>query len=315
MMDENIPEMHRKLPLKGRDLVSIKDVSKEEILSLLARAEGMKKECPGPILKGHILASCFYEPSTRTRLSFEAAMKRLGGDVIGFDDSATTSFQKGESLDDAMKIIGYYSDIMVIRHPQEGSAREAAAASATPVVNGGDGANEHPTQTLLDLFTIKECQGRLNGLKVGFVGDLLNGRTVHSLAPTLGMFDNRFYFVAPPSLEMPSAICQSLRQAGVPFSFHPTIEEIISKVDVLLMTRVQKERFTSSEEYLRVKDHFVLTEKMLQNAQPHLKILHPLPRVNEIEKGVDNTPYAYYFQQAQNGLWVRQALLAMILGK
>ena len=301
--------------MKGRDLVSIKDLSKEEILNLLVRADQMKKENPGPILNGHILASCFYEPSTRTRLSFESAMKRLGGEVIGFAESATTSLQKGESLYDAMKIIGYYSDVMVIRHPQEGSAREAAEASGTPVINGGDGANEHPTQTLLDLFTIKECQGRLHGLKVGFVGDLLNGRTVHSLAPTLGMFDNRFYFVAPRALEMPSAICQDLRQMGVPFSFHPTIEEIIGKVDVLFMTRVQQERFTNHEEYLKVKDHFRLTEAMLHSAAPHLKILHPLPRVNEIDKGIDTTPYAYYFPQAQNGLWVRQALLAMILGK
>lgn len=301
--------------MKGRDLVSIKDLSKEEILNLLIRAEEMKKESPGAILKGHILASCFYEPSTRTRLSFESAMKRLGGDVIGFSDSSTTSLQKGESLHDAMKIIAYYSDVMVIRHPHEGSAREAAEASATPVVNGGDGANEHPTQTLLDLFTIKECQGRLHGLKVGFVGDLLNGRTVHSLAPTLGMFDNRFYFVAPRALEMPSGICQNLRQMGVPFSFHPTIEEIIGKVDVLFMTRIQQERFASHEEYLKVKDHFILTEATLQGAESHLKILHPLPRVNEIEKGVDKMPHAYYFQQAQNGLWVRQALLAMILGK
>ncbi len=303
------------MSMKGRDLVSIKDLSKEEILSLLVRAEEMKKESPGCILKGHILASCFYEPSTRTRLSFESAMKRLGGEVIGFADSATTSLQKGESLHDAMKIIGYYSDVMVIRHPQKGSAQEAAEASDTPVVNGGDGANEHPTQTLLDLFTIKECQGRLHGLKVAFVGDLLNGRTVHSLAPTLGMFDNRFYFVAPQSLEMPSAICQSLRQAGVPFSFHPSIEELIGKIDVLFMTRIQQERFASHEEYLKVKDHFILTEAMLRSAGPHLKILHPLPRVNEIEKGVDKTPYAYYFPQAQNGLWVRQALLAMLLGK
>lgn len=303
------------MSMRGRDLVSIKDLSKEEILNLLVRAEEMKKESPGPILKGHILASCFYEPSTRTRLSFEAAMKRLGGEVIGFADAATTSLQKGESLQDAMKIMGYYSDIMVIRHPKEGSAWEAAVASDTPVINGGDGANEHPTQTLLDLFTIQECQGRLQGLKVGFVGDLLNGRTVHSLVPTLGMLDSRFYFVAPQSLEMPSAICQNLRQVGVPFSFHRTIEEIIGKVDVLFMTRIQQERFVSHEEYLKVKDHFVLTEAMLRSAQPHLKILHPLPRVNEIDRGVDKTPYAYYFQQAQNGLWVRQALLAMLLGR
>lgn len=301
--------------MKGRDLISIKDLSKEEMLELLSRAEEIKKNHPGAILKGHILASCFYEPSTRTRLSFEAAMKRLGGEVIGFSDVATTSIQKGESLNDAMKVIGYYSDIMVIRHPLEGSAQTAAEASETPVVNGGDGTNEHPTQTLLDLFTIQECQGRLSDLKVAFVGDLLNGRTVHSLVPTLGAFGNRFYFVAPPSLDMPTPICQSLREAGVPFSFHRTIEEIVDKIDVLIMTRIQQERFRTQEEYLKVKDHFILTLKILKHAKPHLKILHPLPRVNEIDTKIDQTSHAYYFPQAQNGLWVRQALLAMILGK
>lgn len=301
--------------MKNRDIVSIKDLSKEEILAVLDRAEEMKQKSPGPILKGHILANCFFEPSTRTRLSFESAMKRLGGEVIGFSEPTTTSAQKGETLHDAMKIMGYYSDIMVIRHPAAGSAQEAAEASDTPVINGGDGPNEHPTQTLLDLFTIKECQGKLTGLKIGFVGDLLNGRTVHSLAPTLGMFDNRFYFVSPPALGMPSAICQNLRQTGVPFSLHPTIEEILGRVDILFMTRVQGERFRSQEEYQKLKDHFILKPHMLQGAQKNLKILHPLPRVNEIERGVDQTPYAYYFQQAQNGLWIRQALLAMILGK
>jgi len=300
--------------MKGRDLVLIKDLSQEEILRVLSRASEMKKQSPGPILKGHILASCFFEPSTRTRLSFESAMKRLGGDVIGFADSMTTSGQKGESLEDAMKIIGYYSDLIVIRHPQEGSAQIAADAADPPVINGGDGANEHPTQTLLDLFTIQECQGKLNGLKIGFVGDLLNGRTVHSLAPTLGMFGNRFYFVAPPSLEMPASICQSLKQAGVPFSLHPTIEEVIGKVDILFMTRVQAERFKNKEEYHTLKDHFQLTPQMLQRAQSHLKILHPLPRLNEIDRKIDTTPYAHYFQQAQNGLWVRQALLTLLLG-
>jgi aspartate carbamoyltransferase catalytic subunit len=301
--------------MKGRDIVSISDLNKEEILSILERAQIMKSGDREPVLKGHLLASCFFEPSTRTRLSFEAAMKRLGGDVIGFSDGATTSSQKGETLHDTMKVLGSYCDIIVIRHPTSGSAKEAAQATETPVINGGDGANEHPTQTLLDLFTIRECQGRMDGLKVAFVGDLLNGRTVHSLAPALGLFDNRLYFVSPPSLAMPEKICQHLRKNGVLFSHHHAIEDVIDKADILFMTRVQQERFTNIQEFHQVRDHFILTPQILKKGKTNLKVLHPLPRVNEIEKTVDTTPYAYYFPQAQNGLWVRQALLAMLLGK
>ncbi len=301
--------------MKGRDIVSIKDFSKEEILALLSRTEEMKRQPPEPILKGNILASCFFEPSTRTRLSFESAMRRLGGDVIGFSEAHSTSSTKGESLSDTMKMIGYYSDLIVIRHPQIGSAREAAESTEIPVINGGDGSNEHPTQTLVDLYTILECQGRLNDLKIAFVGDLLYGRTVHSLVPALGFFDNRFYFVSPPTLEIPQSICQSLKQAGIPFSFHPTIEEIVGKVDILFMVRVQSERFSSSQDYLKVKDHFILTPEMLKQVKPNLKILHPFPRVNEIDRAVDKTSYAHYFPQAQNGLWVREAVLATLLGK
>ncbi len=299
--------------MKGRDFVTIKEFGSEEILSLLDLAKKMKQEPPGPILKGTILANCFFEPSTRTRLSFESAMKRLGGEVIGFADALSTSSQKGESLYDAMKVIGYYADVLVIRHPLEGAARMAAEACNKPVINGGDGANEHPTQTLLDLFSIRECQGRINQLNVAFVGDLLHGRTIHSLAPALSLFDNRFYFVAPPQLAIPESICQQLRQKGTPFSFHQSIEEIIDKVDILYMTRIQRERLATMEEYMNVKDHFVLTSQLLAKGQTHLKVLHPLPRVNEIDKEVDETPYAYYFPQAENGLWVRQALLKVLL--
>lgn len=301
--------------MKGRDIVSIQDLKKEELLSILDRAERMKSGDREPVLKGHILASCFFEPSTRTRLSFEAAMKRLGGEVIGFSDATTTSSQKGETLHDTMKVLGYYSDVIVIRHPASGSAKEAAESTETPVINGGDGSNEHPTQTLLDLFTIRECQGKMEGLKVAFVGDLLNGRTVHSLAPALGLFENRLYFVSPPSLALPETICQDLRKSGVLFSHHTAIDDVIDKADILFMTRVQGERFKDIHEFQRVRDHYILTPQILKKAKQNLKVLHPLPRVNEIEKTVDTTPYAYYFPQAQNGLWVRQALLAMILGK
>jgi aspartate carbamoyltransferase catalytic subunit len=301
--------------MKGQDILSIKEMSKAQILEILSRASEIKKNHPGPILKGHLMASCFFEPSTRTRLSFETAMRRLGGEVIGFAEPTISSAQKGESLHDAIKIIGLYSDLVVLRHPLEGSARQAAEATEKPVINAGDGANEHPTQTLLDLFTILECQKKLEGLNVAFVGDLLYGRTVHSLSLGLRLFGSRLYFVSPPSLAMPDTICQTLRQGGIPFSFHQSIEEVIDKVDILYMTRVQKERFASPDEYAHVKDRFILSTSLLEKAQPHLRVLHPLPRVNEIEKGVDATPYAYYFQQAENSLYVRQAILAMLLGK
>ncbi|MCC5831520.1 MAG: aspartate carbamoyltransferase [Chlamydiales bacterium] len=298
-----------------KDLISIKELKREEIESLLKRAYELKQKPPGPILQGHVMASCFFEPSTRTRLSFEAAMKRLGGEVIGFADDASTSLQKGESIYDSMKIIGLYSDVVVIRHPLEGSARQAARATDKPVINAGDGANEHPTQTLLDLFTIEECLGKPDGLHIAFVGDLHFGRTVHSLAYALKQFDVRLYFVSPPSLSMPPAVCEELKRAGVPFSFHNRIEEVVGRSDILYMTRVQKERFHDAVEYNRVKDRYILTRAHLEEAKEGLKVLHPLPRLNEIAPEVDETCHAYYFPQAENGLYVRQALLCKLLGK
>lgn len=300
--------------MKGKDLISIRDLSKEQITQILDRAQEMKNRKVGPLLQGRLMASCFFEPSTRTRLSFEAGMKRLGGEVIGFTESSSTAIQKGESLYDSMKIIGFYSDLIVVRHPLEGSARVAAEATDKPVINAGDGSNEHPTQTLLDLFTIRECQTKIEGLNIAFVGDLLNGRTVHSLALALRLFNVRLYFVSPSSLQMPESICQALRQEGIPFSCHQSLEKIIDKIDLLYMTRVQKERFSHIDEYLKLKDQFILTPHQLERGQKHLKVLHPLPRVNEIEKSIDETPHAYYFQQAENGVYVRQAVLATLLG-
>ncbi len=297
------------------DLVSIKDLSKDEILELLSLSEKIKANPPGPVLKGKLMASCFFEPSTRTRLSFEAAMKRLGGDVIGFTAETATSTEKGESLHDSMRVISLYSDLIVIRHPLEGSARQAAEASDKPVINAGDGSNEHPTQTLLDLFTIKESHKRLDNLRIAFVGDLLYGRTVHSLSLAFAHFDARLYFVSPPSLSMPEHVCEELKRAGVPYSFHTSIDEVIEHADILYMTRVQKERFTNPEEYLRVKDHLILTPKILESGKKELKVLHPLPRVNEISRSVDEMEQAFYFSQAENGLYVRQALLCKLLGK
>jgi aspartate carbamoyltransferase catalytic subunit len=298
--------------LARKSIISIADLSKEEIETVLHKSVEIKKHSPGEILKGAILATCFFEPSTRTRLSFEAAMHRLGGQVIGFSDHLSTSSVKGESLQDTIKVISGYADAIVIRHPMEGSARLAQEASSVPVINAGDGANQHPTQTLLDLFTIQECQGKLQGLSIAFVGDLKYGRTVHSLATACALFDMRLYFISPEQLTLPESILHELRKKGVKFSFHQSLEEVIGKVDILYMTRIQKERLITIE-YDKINTHFVLTKSMLEHAKSHMRILHPLPRVGEISSEVDETPYAYYFQQAKNGLYVRQALLSLIL--
>ncbi len=298
--------------IQGRSLISIADLSKEEILTILKKADEIKKKTPKELLKGKILASCFFEPSTRTRLSFEAAMIRLGGNVIGFSDSTSTSAQKGESLHDAIKVIGHYADVLVFRHPKDGSARVASEATNKPVLNAGDGINQHPTQTLLDLFTIKECQGKLKGLNIAFIGDLKNGRTVHSLSLASAHFDMRLFFVSPSQLGLPDEISHVLKKQGIKFSFHPTLEEVISKADILYMTRMQSERLNPSERE-KFKETLILTEGMLSKAKKNMRVLHPLPRVNEIEATVDKTPHAYYFQQAENGLYVRMALLSLIL--
>ncbi len=301
-----------KKSLAGRNLISIADLSKEEILHILKTAEEMKHKAPGALLQGKILASCFFEPSTRTRLSFEAAMIRLGGNTIGFSDSASTSTKKGETLHDAMRVIGGYADILVIRHPSEGAARLAAEAAGKPVINAGDGSNQHPTQALTDLFTLKECQGKLKGLNIALIGDLKYGRTVHSLSLACAHFDMRLFFVSPEELSLPDETAQALKKHGLKFSFHRTIEEVIGKADVLYMTRIQKERFEPSV-YEKYKEAYRLTPVTLAKAPKHLKILHPLPRLSEIDPSVDTTPYAYYFQQAENGLYVRMALLSHIL--
>lgn len=301
--------------MKGRSLISIGDLSKEELLSVIERAQALKKERPAPLLQGKIMASCFFESSTRTRLSFESAMKRLGGEVIGFSDSSSTSQMKGEALDDMMRVIGMYSDVIVMRSPIEKSAELVAKATSVPVINAGDGSNEHPSQTLLDLFTIYEAQGRLDGLHIAFVGDLLHSRTVHSLALALRHFDSRLYFVAPHALALPDVICRQLRQDQLLFSFHRTIEEVVGKVDILYMTRLQKERFSNPDEHSQAQGFFRLTPNILSLAKSHMKVLHPLPRLQEIDREVDKTPFAYYFPQAENGLYVRQAILTQVFGK
>lgn len=301
--------------LKGRDIISIAELTKNEMLDVLKTATSLKKKPQLKLLDGYTMGSCFFEPSTRTRLSFESAMHHLGGSVVGFADPSVTSTKKGETLHDSIKIVSQYVDVIAMRHPLDGAARRAAEASDKPVINGGDGANQHPTQTLLDLFTIQETQKNLESLTIAFVGDLKYGRTVHSLAQALTHFNARVYCVAPPSLQMPGYILDAFKANKIRFSMHERLEEILDKVDILYMTRIQGERFPDQMEYEKVKDVYRLTKTMLAEVKPTMRVLHPLPRVNEIATDVDDTPYAYYFEQAQNGLYVRQAVLAMVLGK
>ena len=295
----------------GRDLVSIADLNKQEIEHILSAAARLRKRAEPDLCRGTILANCFYEPSTRTRLSFEAAMYRLGGSCLGFSDASMTSAKKGETFSDSIRIISSYADILTLRHPLEGSARLAAEISAKPVINAGDGANQHPTQTLLDLFTIQECQHKIDGLNIAIAGDLKYGRTVHSLCLALLHYRVRLYFICPDALSLPDAIVQELRRTGIKFSFHTTLDEVLPKADILYMTRIQKERMVDID----LENTCRLRFNQLDKVKPHLKILHPLPRVDEIETSIDTTPYAYYFQQAENGLYVRMALLALLLGK
>jgi len=300
-------------PLYQKNIISISDLSRAELELILTTAQSLKHNPLPELLKNKIIASCFFEASTRTRLSFETAVQRLGGTVIGFDSAGNTSLaQKGETLADSVKVIASYADAFFMRHPQEGAARLAAEFTTIPVINGGDGSNQHPTQTLLDLFTIYETQNRLDNLNIAFVGDLKYGRTVHSLAQALSLFNCNFYFIAPEALAMPDYILEELNDKGINYSVHASIEEVIDSLDVLYMTRVQKERFDETE-YQHIKSAFLLNTEMLENVRENLKILHPLPRVDEINTNVDRTPYAYYFQQAQNGIYARQALLALLL--
>lgn len=300
---------------KGRDIISIKDLTREDILTVLRVAKRLKDTPHPTLLKNYVLATLFFEPSTRTRLSFETAMERLGGTVIGFSDAQVSSASKGETLYDSIRIIGNYADVIAMRHPLEGAARRAAEATAKPILNGGDGANQHPTQTLLDLFTIHETQHKLKNLHIALTGDLKYGRTVHSLAQALVHFPCHLHLVSPESLAMPEYILHDIKRHKIPFSIHQSLETLLPKLDILYMTRIQKERFPDLLEYERVKNTYIITTESLKGVKKNLRILHPLPRVNEIHSSVDETPYAYYFEQAENGIFVRQALLALVLGK
>jgi len=301
-------------PFYQRDLLSSKDIGLNEINLILSTAQKMKATSFAKSLTDKIIAHCFFEPSTRTRLSFEAAALRLGAQNIGFANKDVLSIQKGETLHDTMRMIDEYADLIVIRHPKEGAAALAAQIAKHPVINAGDGANQHPTQALIDLFTIQECQSRIDGLSMALVGDLKFARTIHSFTQLCSLYDVRLYFVSPSSLSLPDALCDDLKKRGLPFSFHHTLEEIIPKVDILYLTRIQQERFNVGD-YEWVNSPFTLTTSLLQKAKSNLKILHPLPRVDEIAREVDHTPFAYYFEQASNGVCVRQALLHLILNK
>lgn len=301
--------------MKQHSLTTIANLSRQEIEHLLEMASEFEKHPNRELLKGRVVATLFFEPSTRTRLSFETAANRLGARVIGFSDPKATSTTKGETLHDTIMMVSQYADIIAMRHYLEGAATYAAEVAPIPIINAGDGAHQHPSQTLLDLYSIKKTQGKLDNLNILLVGDLKYGRTVHSLIMAMRHFSPTFHFIAPPELAMPEEYKQYCHQNNI--IFHESSDfnrDAINSSDIIYMTRVQKERFTDLMEYERVKDAFILEASMLTEAKDNMRILHPLPRVNEITPDVDATPHAYYFEQARNGLYARQAIISDCLG-
>ncbi len=299
--------------MDNKSLVSISDYSKEKILHILEKAEQFEANPNQEILKGKVVASLFFEPSTRTRLSFETAINRLGGKVVGFSDTSTTSSTKGETLKDTITMVSGYADLIVMRHPLDGAARYASEVSCVPVVNAGDGSNQHPTQTMLDLYSIKKTQGTLENLNIYMVGDLKYGRTVHSLLMAMSHFKPTFTFIAPDELKMPQEYKNFCDRNGIKYQEKSELTDI-ADADILYMTRVQRERFQDIVEYEKVKNVYTLRNKMLDGTRDNLKVLHPLPRVNEIDVDVDDNEKAYYFQQAKNGVFARQAVICDALG-
>lgn len=304
----------------GKDIISVSQFTRDNLEHIFGVAEEMraivKRVGSTDLLKGTVLACLFYEPSTRTSSSFIAAMSRLGGTVIPITQGVQfSSVSKGESLPDTIRTLESYADVIVIRHPEMGSAQIAADYARKPVINGGDGIGEHPTQALLDLFTIKEELGQIDGLKVGMVGDLRFGRTVHSLARLLCLYDVQFNFVSPEMLRLPLDVMNEIRKHELPVTETYDVAEIISGVDVLYITRVQKERFSDLSQYEEVKDLYVITPELMENAKEKMIIMHPLPRVGEISYAIDSDPRAAYFRQMENGMYIRMALLAAVLGK
>ncbi len=300
--------------MKKKDLISITDYSKEDYLRILELAADFEKNPNQRLLEGKVVASLFFEPSTRTRLSFETAINRLGGRIIGFTDAGSSSVSKGETLHDTTRMVSNYADLIVMRHPLEGSSRYASEVANVPVINAGDGANQHPTQTLLDMYSILKTQGTLDNINIFMIGDLKYGRTVHSLLMAMSEFENPiFNFIAPDELAMPEEYKLFLKEKGIRYFEHTEINENINHADIIYMTRVQKERFMDPIEYEKVKNVYILRNSMLANTKPNMRILHPLPRVNEIHPDVDCNEKAYYFEQARNGVYTRQAIIAHIL--
>ncbi len=301
--------------MEKHDFVTIANLSKEKILYLIEMAEEFEKHPNREILKGRIVATLFFEASTRTRLSFETAANRLGAKVIGFSDAKVTSATKGETLKDTILMVSNYADVIVMRHYVEGAAQYASEVAPVPIINAGDGAHQHPSQCMLDLYTIYKTQGTLENLNIYLVGDLKYGRTVHSLIMAMRHFNPTFHFVAPKELAMPEEYKLYCRQHGIKYVEHTDFnEDIIADADILYMTRVQKERFSDLMEYERVKNVYILKNEMLSKAKPNMKILHPLPRVNEIDYDVDTNPHAHYIQQARNGVYAREAIICDVLG-
>lgn len=293
--------------------VCISDYSKEKILRILAKAAEFEATPNRNLLENKVVATLFFEPSTRTRLSFETAVNRLGGRVIGFTDSATTSSSKGETLKDTISMVSNYADLIIMRHPLDGAAKYASEVSCVPVINAGDGSNQHPTQTMLDLYSIQKTQGTLENLNIFMVGDLKYGRTVHSLLIAMSHFNPSFTFISPDELKMPEEYKQFCYEKGIKYTEVSELKDI-SQADILYMTRVQRERFLDIMEYEKVKNIYTLKNKMLDKSKPNLRVLHPLPRVNEIDTDVDENEKAYYFQQARNGVFTRQAIICDVLG-
>ena len=301
--------------MENESLVSISDFSKEEILELLDDMRYFEANPNRNLLAGKVVATLFFEPSTRTRLSFETAVNRLGGRIIGFSDASTTSSSKGETLKDTIMMVNNYVDLIIMRHYLEGAARYASEISRVPVINAGDGANQHPSQTMLDLYSIYKTQGTLENLTITMVGDLKYGRTVHSLLMAMYYFNPTFNFVACDELKMPQEYKDCCDAHNIKYTETTEFsEDVINQSDIIYMTRVQRERFTDLMEYERVKNLYNLHNSMLDNSKENVRILHPLPRVNEISQDVDDNPKAYYFQQAQNGLYARQAIICKVLG-
>jgi aspartate carbamoyltransferase catalytic subunit len=299
--------------LAGSDLVSMRDMTREDLLAILDEAvhfEGYEQ----PILRGKVLGSLFFEPSTRTNLSFTSAMQRLGGSTLGFADAKVSSTAKGESLVDTIKVVENYCDLILIRHPLEGAARLAAESTAKPVINAGDGTNQHPTQTLLDLYTIRQRRGRLDNLKIAFIGDLKYSRTVHSLIETLTHFDNELFLVSPQSLRLPREFLEELDARGTVYSEDENFFSIAPDVDILYTTRIQQERFPDPVEYEKVKNAYRIDRSAIERIGGSVTVMHPLPRLNEIARDLDEYPGSAYFDQARNGVTVRKAVLSMLLG-